>query len=234
MRYLLIIVILVCGCNSGKKEGHPFLEAEAELERLAVHVNALTPQVPAASVAPSVAEVQEELSRMVEADQFARKSIAVNRKYSGGEREYFLRKYHAWLGAIDARNTLRMKELLQEGGWFRISIFGAQADYDAWLLVQHATQDIEFQRKILLTLEGLTGEGDTDAANFAYLYDRVATEDGRPQRYGTQGNCSKSGLWAPFDFEDEANVDALRLAVGLGGMDIYKELMYGNCIDLRR
>jgi len=78
VRYLLITVIVLCGCPGGKKEGHSFLEAEAELERLAVHVNLLIPQAPAASVAPSVAEVQEELSYMVEADQFARKSIAVN------------------------------------------------------------------------------------------------------------------------------------------------------------
>ena len=232
MRSLLVIAVLLWGCSNSEKIPQTFPGADVELERLAAHVDLLVSQ--AASAATSVAEVQEELSSMVEVDQFARKSMALGAKYSGSEREYFLGKFHTWLAAIDRRNTLRVKELLQDIDWFRISVFGTQADHDAWLLVQHATQDIELQRSILLTLEGLVKEGETDTVSFAYLYDRVAMGDGRPQRYGTQGNCSESGAWIPIDFEDEANVDALRLAVGLGEIEIYNQLMYGNCVSFKK
>jgi hypothetical protein len=53
--------------------------------------------------------------------------------------------------------------------------------------------------------------GQASATNTAYLYDRTHT----PQRYGTQGECTDHGAWAPREIEDPKHVDQRRTEVGL-------------------
>ena len=116
--------------------------------------------------------------------------------------------------AVDCDNTAWLKRQMAEIGWFDIERFGAGADKGAWLLVQHADRDKAFQREVLAMLESLP-PGKTSLKNVAYLYDRVANAEGRPQKYGTQGNCQPNGAWAPNQIEDPAGVDARRKAIGL-------------------
>jgi len=85
--------------------------------------------------------------------------------------------------------------------------------------------DLAFQKQVLGLMEPLVKTGVVEPRSYAYLYDRVAVADGRPQRYGTQLKGAD-----PFPIEDEANVDARRKQVGLGTMAEYRkdmELMYG-------
>ena len=69
-------------------------------------------------------------------------------------------------------------------------------------------------------LESLT-PGQTRPKSVAYLYDRVANAEGRPQKFGTQGNCQPDGTWAPYPIEDPDEVDARRKAVGLNPLAEY-------------
>lgn len=68
---------------------------------------------------------------------------------------------------------------------------------------------------------------EVDAAHYAYLYDRVAVSEARPQRYGTQFGPDRE----PRTIEDEDNLEARRAALGLGSMKEYREAfekMYGS------
>ncbi len=116
--------------------------------------------------------------------------------------------------AVDCDNTAWLKRQMAEIGWFDIERFGAGADKAAWLLVLHADRDRAFQREVLAMLESLP-PGKTSPKGVAYLYDRVANADGRPQKYGTQGNCQSDGTWAPYPIEDPASVDTRHKAIGL-------------------
>jgi hypothetical protein len=160
--------------------------------------------------------VKKHLSAMVDEDQHAR---------STGKP----------LLEVDRRNTAEMKTLLEKYGWIRISTFGADADHDAWLLVQHADHDRAFQLSVLDTLRALAVEGETAKHHYPYLYDRVALSRGSTgsdgvlnltadmrQRHGTQGAC-QGGRWEPFALEDPSAVDALRKAVGLGPLEEYRK-----------
>lgn len=115
---------------------------------------------------------------------------------------------------IDADNVAWIKREVRSRGWFEISRYGREAEKDAWLLAQHADGDVTFQTEILTRLDALQTKGETDPKNYAYLYDRVATNTGRPQRYGTQGGC-RDGRRFTFPLEDSAKVDQLRAEVGL-------------------
>jgi hypothetical protein len=122
--------------------------------------------------------------------------------------------------AIDAKSTARMKEIVATYGWPGTSRVGDEAAHGAWLLVQHADRDRAFQRQCLPLIEAATKIGEASPEDYAYLYDRIATADGKPQRYGTQFRDSE-----PFPIEDEAHVDERRKAVGLGTMAEYREQM---------
>ena len=64
------------------------------------------------------------------------------------------------------------------------------------------------------------------------LYDRVAVNEGRPQRYGTQGRCTGPGSWEPRPIEEAANVDARRTWAEIRGfprMADYRERMNALC-----
>lgn len=172
--------------------------------------------------------VKKKLSHMVDVDQFTRKFPAViyEKKYTDQETKYFWSKYIEKSGAVDAENTAALKALLKIHGWFRISTFGAKADDNAWLLVQHADQEPEFQKEVLGELEALYKIGETQPGHYAYLFDRVAASwndltKQKPQRYGTQGACVGPQKWEPIPIEDPANLDARRASVGLGPMAEY-------------
>jgi hypothetical protein len=168
--------------------------------------------------------IAKKLQHMVDIDQHMRKasmSIPHDHQYTEAEKAYFgshffLRRFME----LDRQNTADLKSLLKTHSWFTISQFGKKCDNNAWLLVQHADQDPEFQKEILAKLEKLYPTGETRPQNYAYLFDRVALSSSdpskrQPQRYGTQGHCVAPGKWEPFPIEDEANVDTRRAEVGL-------------------
>ena len=130
--------------------------------------------------------------------------------------------------AIDCANTAWLRTQMQQIGWFDIPTYGADADHDAWLLVQHADRTPDFQRTTLARLEALP-QGSTNRKNLAYLWDRVAKSDGRPQRYGTQGRCVGPGTWEPNPSEDPSHLDDRRMQMGLNPESEYRTKFKDIC-----
>lgn len=116
---------------------------------------------------------------------------------------------------IDEENTTWLKADLARNGWFLISRDGPDADNAAWLMAQHADQDLPFQKQILALIEPLVARHESNSKNYAYIYDRVAVNEQRPQRYGTQGRCTEAGVWEPRETEKPEGLDARRASVGL-------------------
>ena len=142
-------------------------------------------------------------------------------------------RYQSLLGRqaceVDSDNTAWLKADIEANGWYRISVHGEEAASAAWLMAQHADRDRVFQRHVLTLLEPLVQTGETSASNYAYLYDRVAVGEGRPQRYGTQGRCVAKGVWAPNELEDPERVQGLRDAVDIGSLAEYTAHMHQYC-----
>lgn len=118
--------------------------------------------------------------------------------------------------AIDQRSTRALKVAIAKYGWPGKRLVGDDGAGAAALLAQHADRDHAFQVDVLARMKVMLESGDVEARHYAYLYDRVAVAEGRPQRYGTQLRGDK-----PFPIEDEANVDARRASVGLGPLAEY-------------
>ena len=63
----------------------------------------------------------------------------------------------------------------------------------AWLVLQHAIDSPELQRKYLSILKNAAEAGEVTAAQVAYLEDRIRVFKGRPQRFGTQFAWDRNG-----------------------------------------
>lgn len=192
------------------------------------------------SAAPSNIEdkewIKSKLDYMFKIDQYVRafSDTPFINNYSPEEKSEFHKQFGLKFYEVDNRNTSDLKELLKRYEWFKISEFGIVADNQAWIIVQHADIDPAFQKQILTILEKLWLLGETKPANYAYLYDRVASSFSDPskmvpQRYGTQGRCVGPETWEPWPIEDEVNVDKRRKSVGLGAMEEYKSMFKTIC-----
>lgn len=126
--------------------------------------------------------------------------------------------------ALDRRNTARMKEIVEKHGWPGHSLVGKDAAHAAWLLVQHADRDREFQKRCLKLLEAAVKEKEAAAIDLAYLTDRVRVGENKPQVYGTQFR-SVDNKMEPYPIEDAANVDKRRKEVGMSSLAEYRKTL---------
>lgn len=90
---------------------------------------------------------------------------------------------------------------------------GAEA---AWLIAQHAIGDLDLSRRSLQLLRDCAEEGRVPARHAAYLADRIALHEGRPQRFGAPWvDEPRDGRGRPWTLADPQSVDELRAGVGL-------------------
>lgn len=108
----------------------------------------------------------------------------------------------------DLDNTAFLqRELEARGGrWWTVKEVGVDTADKIWLLTQHADQTPAFQQTALEKMAPLLETGDVNRNNYAYLWDRVAVAQDRPQRFGTQGRCVAPGNWQPAEIEAPAEM----------------------------
>lgn len=125
---------------------------------------------------------------------------------------------------VDRDNTSWLKELIRKEGWPSAAKVGKAASDAALLIVQHAVHDRPFQRLALDTVTKLYEKGEVEGQAFALLYDRVKTQGGEKQRYGTQAKMNDRKI--TFDpMEDSTKVDSLRKSVGLPPLAVYRRTL---------
>jgi hypothetical protein len=173
-----------------------------------------------AQAAGPCGDIGAELATMVSADQAIRNRLDFLHQQSPAQQKLF-----GHMALVDRTNTERLKAIVARCGWPVKETFGQKAAGDAWLLAQHADHDVAFQKRALALIEeAATARGERVDRNFAYLYDRVATAEGRSQRYGTQ-LYSPSGVACAMEFkpmEDRAQVEARRAELKMPPLDAYR------------
>lgn len=113
--------------------------------------------------------------------------------------------------AIDAANMRRLAEIIARYGWPGMRFAGAYANA-AWAVLQHA--DVASQRAYLPLIRAAAASGDVQSSELAMLEDRVLTNEGKPQLYGSQLTNDHPPQLKPV--LDPAHLDERRRAVGLG------------------
>jgi hypothetical protein len=150
--------------------------------------------------------LRQELVAMKQEDLRVRKELADAGELGG--------PYVPRMEAVHVRNAARLRELIAEHGWPTEEIAGKDGAEAAWFITQHAIGEADFQRSVLKLLQGAAGK--VPAWHAAYLEDRIAMQEGRPQRFGSQWmDDPRDGLIRPWKLADPENVNSLRASVGL-------------------
>jgi hypothetical protein len=126
--------------------------------------------------------------------------------------------------AVHIKNAERLNEIIDEHGWPDEQAVGEDGAKAAWLIVQHAIGFPDFQRNCLQLLQRAADKGRIPIWQVAYLEDRIAMHEGRPQQYGTQWlDDPVDGRIRPWKLADPERVNELRAEAGLRPMPAIPE-----------
>jgi hypothetical protein len=113
---------------------------------------------------------------------------------------------------IDADNTRWLAQVITTHGWPGTSLVGVDGAHATWLIAQHSSA--EHRKRWLPLLRAAVDAGEASAGDLAFLVDRVRTDTGLAQRYGTQW-LVRDGRRRLFPLTDPTTVNARRATVGL-------------------
>ncbi len=119
---------------------------------------------------------------------------------------------------IDHANTRWLQQIVASKGWPTLTQAGSVTSKVAWLLVQHADDDIAFQAKALKLMTQLAKKGEVNQSNYALLTDRVSIALTGHQIYGSQMSCIKGRL-IPLPIKQPTDVNQRRHALGIGTIE---------------
>lgn len=161
-------------------------------------------------------ELRAELLKRMERDQEVRRGMRPGLE----EREEA--KLIERLRKVDGDNTSWLRDVISTHGWPGITLVGEDGAHAAWLLVQHAPQNL--QEQCLPLLERAVEQGEARKHDWAYLLDRVLMHRGEPQMFGTQF-IVRGGTPTSHPIRDEETVDERRAELGLGSIAEHAKLL---------
>ena len=165
---------------------------------------------PDVASAPVDDRLVAELAEMVEVDQ----GVGAAREPGVFAHRMTLQE-RVELQRVRVTNTDRLRAIVAEFGWPGRMLVGEQGAEDAWLIAQHADHQLDSQRLFLKALQAAVDAGDAPARHVAYLTDRVAMNEGRPQTYGTQIAEVANGEGVAWPIRDPEQLDERRARIGL-------------------
>ncbi|MFD1605535.1 DUF6624 domain-containing protein [Flavobacterium artemisiae] len=127
--------------------------------------------------------------------------------------------YNAEMEVLHNQNAAVLNEIIDKIGYPTIDKVGKEASEAAWLVIQHAISKPEFMKKCLKLLVKAVNENKASEINLAYLTDRIAVFEDKPQLYGTQFDWDENGLLSPNTFDDFESVNQRRKRIGLNSLE---------------
>lgn len=164
--------------------------------------------------------LRREVLRMRDADQEVRSELVARMRGGPAKDSAEMRRLVARQDSVDRANTERLRGIIREHGWPGVERAGREAANAAFLLVQHATHDLGFQKEYLAFLEEEHRAGRAPGEAVALLTDRTRQAEGKLQLYGTQMSI-RDGEVVMDPIQDEKGVDRRRAALGLVPLDEY-------------
>lgn len=161
----------------------------------------------------SLDELKSKLEVGFNQDQSIRKEIMA--KMKKGQNTDSL---HQVMSIIDSSNQVLALSFLESYGWPKISEIGKPVCYGIFYIVQHG--DLEIMKTYLPQLQEMAEQGEAKMTHFAMMKDRVLTEGGKKQIYGTQAMPRKdengyiTNEYYIWPIENVEEVNTLRKEIG--------------------
>ncbi len=128
-------------------------------------------------------------------------------------------EYHPEMERLHSSNAQILDKIISEIGFPTKEKVGEKASEAAWLVVQHAISQPKFLKKCARLLFLHYKDQKAIKIQLAYLTDRIAFFEGRPQLYGTQFDWNQEGILVPAAIQDSGLVNSLRAAIGLNSLE---------------
>lgn len=122
-------------------------------------------------------------------------------------------------------NVKELKKIIGEYSWPSISLVGKKGVEAAWIIVQHADFDIEFQKFCLRLIKSITSKKQVFLHYTAYLTDRVFVNEGKKQIYGTQFYTNQNNKIIPRPIKDKKNLEKRRKRFNLPPLKDYEKII---------
>ena len=162
-------------------------------------------------------QLRRELLAMRSEDRRVRQELLESGELGG--------RYVPRMEEVHRKNAARLRELIELHGWPAEDIAGRDGAEAAWLITQHSIGEPDFQRRVLELLRACIAGNRVAAWHGTYLEDRIAIQEGRLRRYGTQWMQDPAdGRFRPFSLADADHVNDRRAQVGLGPMQPIPEI----------
>lgn len=130
------------------------------------------------------------------------------------------RGYNPEMEAVHLDNARRLQEIIVQIGWPAQEQVGEEASEAAWLIVQHAISLPSFMKSALALLKEQETGRTINPVNLAFLSDRIALFENRPQSYGTQFVDDEQGRLMPYQLDGSmGQVNQRRQTLGLNTVE---------------
>lgn len=157
-------------------------------------------------------DIRKLLGELIYPDQSLRHALSKARAEGNPAR---VEELQAKIAEADRESMRQIKQVFDEVGFPTREMVGIDGVSTAFLLVQHADEDPEFQKRALALAEPLMRTRGMSRRQYAMLADRVALASNQPQIYGTQMKL-ENGTYVLQPTLDLENLDRRRREMALG------------------
>lgn len=133
--------------------------------------------------------------------------------------------YNEEMNKLHNRNSNILNDIINEIGYPTTDKVGKAASEAAWLVIQHAVGQPKFMKKCAEFLKSAVQEKKADPKNLAYLMDRIAIFENKPQLYGTQFDWDEHRELSPNPIDNLAKVNERRKSIGLNTLEEQIEII---------
>ena len=133
--------------------------------------------------------------------------------------------YNEEMAKLHKQNTKILNDIIDQIGYPTIDKVGKEGSEATWLIIQHSIGQPVFMKKCAKLLEEQVSDDRANKKNLAYLTDRIAVFENKPQLYGTQFDWDENGALSPNHFVDLSMVNQRRISIGLNTLEAQTEYM---------
>ncbi|MDF2553198.1 MAG: hypothetical protein K0R77_2473 [Chryseobacterium sp.] len=133
--------------------------------------------------------------------------------------------YNEEMAKLHNKNAGKLDEIIDDIGYPTVEKVGKEAAYAAWLIIQHSIGQPDFMKKCVRLLDEAVRKDKADPRNLAYLTDRIAVFENKPQLYGTQFDWDENGELSPNLIDELNKVNQRRKSIGLNTIEEQTEII---------
>jgi len=139
--------------------------------------------------------------------------------------------YNPEMERLHIENAEKLASIIKQIGFPTIDKVGEEANEAAWLVIQHSISLPAFMKKCAEYLKTAVNQGQSKLIHLAYLQDRIAVFEDRPQLYGTQFDWDENGEMSPQAYDEIEKVNERRKSIDLNTLEEQIKIMRQQAIE---